>query len=92
MVFSIMCVGMTVVTVEIRVRRPAIERAEAFQLATLERSLSMRKLKALVFCLLGEDGGFEIFSEVTASSHTKLSFGSRDIVRKGMGGEVNLGF
>ena len=52
MVFCIMCVGMAVVTAEIRVRQPARERVEAFQLASLERSLSMRKLKALVFRLL----------------------------------------
>ena len=52
MVFYIMCVGMAVVTVKIRVRRPVRERAKAFQLASLEWSLSMRKLKALVFRLL----------------------------------------
>ena len=52
MVFCIMCVGMAVVTAEIRVRRPTRERVEAFQLASLERSFSMRKLKALVFRLL----------------------------------------
>lgn len=52
MVLCITCVGMAVVTAVMRVRRPTRERAEAFQLASLERSLSMRKLKALVFRLL----------------------------------------
>ena len=52
MVFCIICVGMAVVTAVIRVRWPIRERVEAFQFASLEQSLSMRKLKALVFCLL----------------------------------------
>ena len=64
MVFCIMYEGMAVVTAEIRVRRPARERVEAFQLASLERSLSMRKLKALVFRLLGRMGTLRYFSKL----------------------------
>lgn len=64
MVFCIMCVGMAVVTAEIRVRRPARERVETFQLASLERSLAMRKLKALVFRLLVRMGMPRYFSKL----------------------------
>ena len=52
MVLCMMCVGMAVVTAVIRVWRLARDRAEAFQLVSLKRSLSMRKLKALVLRLL----------------------------------------
>ena len=52
MVFCIICVGMAMVTAVIRVRRPARERAKAFQFASLEWSLSMTKLKVHVFRLL----------------------------------------
>ena len=52
MVLCMICVGMAMVTAVIRVRRPARDKAEAFQLASPEQSLSMRKLKAVVFHLL----------------------------------------
>ena len=42
--------------------------------------------------LVGEDGDFEVFPKVTASSYIEFTFGSNNIIRGGKGRKVNPGF